>query len=247
MKRYYMIFMILLLSNTVLYAQTVSLNYRATFGIFGTVGMIKNRVEQNGDRYRIETTVELVGMAKMIMGGQTEHYLSRGHTENGLMVTDYYRMVSRKKSKVVTKEYIIDHQAHKVTKKYKRVKHGKIERETTQQLDFYAKDDLLTLYFNMDKHIRDHQGAHSFMLKAVGLEKQKGLVRITVASPSEVPSYRKDLGESAAWYAKALIVQKNFRKKKGDILLSVEKDGFIKKAVIKDILLYGDAKLERIK
>jgi len=247
MRKYYMFFAILLLTNTISYAKTVSLNYRATFGIFGTVGMIKNRVEQNGDRYKIETTVTLVGMAKMIMGGQTEHYISKGHMENGLMVTDYYQMVSRKKSKVVTKTYVVDHQAHQVTKTYKRVKHGKVERETTQQLSFYAKDDLLTLYFNMDQHIRDHKGEHSFLLKAVGLEKQKGLVRITVASPSEVPSYRKDLGESADWYAKALIVQKNFRKKKGDILLSVEKDGFIKKAVIKDILLYGDAKLERVK
>jgi hypothetical protein len=169
MRKYVITCIVPLLFHTVAYAQTYSLNYRATFGIFGTVGMIRNRLELKGNRYQIDTTVTLAGMAKMIMGGQTEHYLSRGHMENGLMVTDYYKMVSRKKSKTVTKEYIVDHQAHRVTKKYKRVKHGKVERDTVQQLDFYAKDDLLTLYFNMDKHIRNHPKAHHFMLKAVGL------------------------------------------------------------------------------
>ena len=77
------------------------------------------------------------------------------------------------------------------------------------------------------------------------MEKQKGLVKITIAQGKEIARYKKDLGKSADWYAKALIVQKNFRKKKGDILLSVDKDGYIKKAVLKDVLMYGDAKLIR--
>ena len=233
--------------QTVLFAGVKEIDYRGTFGIFGTVGTIKNRIERKEKSYRIETTVTLAGMAKMLLGGQTERYLSKGHIENGLMVTDYYRMVSRKKGKVTTKEYIIDHRSHSVVKRYKREKGGKVLKSYTKKLDFYAKDDLLTLYFNMDRHIRDHQGQHRFRLKAVGLEKQKGIVQITVATPKEVPAYKEDLGKSASWYAKALIVQKNFRKKKGDILLSADTDGYIRKAVIKDILLYGDAQLERVK
>jgi len=61
--------------------------------------------------------------------------------------------------------------------------------DTKKRFSFYAKDDLLTLYFNLGHALR--------------------------------------------------------KKKKGDILLSVDKDGYIKKSVIKDILLYGDAKLIR--
>jgi len=247
MQKYKIVWIIFILMHSLLYAKVDHVNYKGTFGIFGTVGIIKNRVEKKSNTYRIETTVTLAGMAKMLLGGQTEHYISKGHMENGFMVTDYYEMVSRKKGKVVTKSYTVNHKQKYVTKKYKKVKNGKIVKERTEKLPFYAKDDLLTLYFNMDRHIKTHKGKHSFMLKAVGLEKQKGLVKITVASPSDISSYKKDLGKSADWYAKALIVQKNFRKKKGDILLSVDKDGYIKKAVIKDILLYGDAKLDRIK
>jgi hypothetical protein len=84
-----------------------------------------------------------------------------------------------------------------------------------------------------------------YQFKAVGLEKQKGLVQVTVPKESEIKPYIKDLNLSADWYAKAEIVQQNFKGNKGDILLSVDTDGFIKKAVIKDIMMYGDAKLIR--
>ena len=237
--------MVFIILSTFSEAKEIQVNYKATFGIFGTVGNIYNTLKQNKKSYQIDTTVKLAGLAKMIMGGQTEHYVSKGHMEKGKMVSDFYQMVSKTKHKKVSKEYHIDHKHKFVTKRYRKWKDGKLVEDTKKRLIFYAKDDLLTLYFNMDKHIT--QKGKVYKIKAVGLEKQKGIVKITVPTDAKAASYKKDLGKSADWYAKALIVQKNFRKKKGDILLSVDKDRFIKKAVIKDILLYGDAKLIRTK
>jgi len=247
MKKYVKYLLVALWMVTLLGANDKTINYKATFGIFGKVGHIANHIHTNGNHYQIDTTVTLAGMAKMIMGGQVEHYTSKGHIENGLMVTDSYEMVSTKGSKRTIKAYRIDHQKRRVIKEYTKIKNGKVVKHYRKDLHFYAKDDLLTLYFNMDKHIKNHADAHRFTLKAVGLEKQKGLVEITVAKGKEIQAYKKDLGRSANWYAKAQIVQKNFRKKKGDILLSVDSDGYIKNAVIKDILMYGDAKLTRTK
>lgn len=237
--------MILVSLTVVLSAQTEEIDYKATFGIFGTVGTIKNKVLKENKIYQIETTVRLAGLAKMIMGGQVEHYLSKGHMENGLMVSDYYRMEQTKKHQKKLKEYTINHEKHYVTKRYRKWKKGKLLKDIQQRLKFYAKDDLLTLYFNMDTAL--NKKGEKYIFKAVGLEKQEGLVHITVPNAKEEAPYKKDLGVTADWYAKALIHQKNFRRKKGDILLSVDSDGFIKKAVIKDILMYGDAKLVRIK
>jgi len=225
-------------------AEVTQLNYKATFGIFGTVGTIKNKLTQNKKTYQIDTTVKLAGLAKMLMGGQTERYVSKGHMEDGLMVSDMYKMISEKKDKVTSKVYRIDHKRKYVTKRYRKWLKGKLVEDTTKRLSFYAKDDLLTLYFNLGHAIK--QKGKKYIFKAVGLEKQKGTVQITVPSDANNASYKKDLGTGAVLYAKALIVQKNFRKKKGDILLAVAKDGFIQKSVIKDILLYGDAKLIRI-
>lgn len=226
-------------------AQVTQLNYRATFGIFGTVGTINNTLTQNHKTYEIDTTVTLAGLAKILLSGQSEHYVSKGHMEKGLMVSDLYQMISRKKNKTVSKEYDIDHKQKYVTKRVRTWRKGKLVEDRTEKLKFYAKDDLLTLYFNLGAAVK--KKGKTYMFNAVGLEKQNGKVQITVPEDAQAEAYKKDLGQGASLYAKALIHQKNFRKKKGDILLAVDKDGFIHKSVIKDILFYGDAELTRVK
>jgi len=227
-------------------AKVTKINYKATFGIFGRVGMIKNILTQNTKHYTIDTKLSLLGLARVILGNQGGHYISKGHFENGLMVSDLYQSIERLKGEVVSKEYWINHKQKYVIKKYKKWVKGKLVTNTSQRLKFYAKDDLLSFYFNMNKHIKSFykkRNKHTFLV--VGLEKQKGKVNITVANKFQRKSYEEDLGSTANWYAKAFIYQKNFRKKKGDVLLSVSKDGYIKSSVIKDILLYGDARLDR--
>jgi len=243
-QKIFILSIVFLLSQVTLYAKVSHINYKATFGIFGTVGTIKNRLTENEKTYKIETTVKLVGMAKSLLGGQKEEYISKGHMHEGMMVSDYYSMRSIKKQQTKLKEYVINHQKKQVQKRYRKWVKGTLVRDETSYLNFYAKDDLLTLYFNMNKAIT--QKGMTYTMKAVGLEKQKGMVKVTVPKSNQTASYKKDLGISANWYAKARIVQKNFRKNSGDILLSVENDGFIKKAVIKDILMFGDATLLRI-
>ncbi len=228
-------------------AKVTQLDYRATFGIFGTVGTIKNRLTQNAETYEINTKVRLAGLAKVLMGGQTEHYLSKGHMKDGLMVSDFYQMTSEKRDKKVVKEYRIDHDKKSVTKRVRKWKKERLVEDHTERLKFYAEDDLLTLYFNLGNAVKEKQKGKTYLFKSVGLEKQKGEVQITVPDEGQVAAYKKDLGQDGKIYAKAFIHQKNFRKKKGDILLSVAEDGFIHRSVIKDILLYGDAKLTRIR
>jgi hypothetical protein len=244
-RRIFIVCVLFLLLGSAVSAEVTQLNYKATFGIFGTVGTIENTLTQKGKTYEIDSTVELAGLAKVLLSGQTERYVSKGHMENGLMVSDFYQMITKKKDKVVSKEYHIDHKKKYVIKRHRKWLNGKLDKDSTEKLTFYAKDDLLTLYFNLGTAVDKKRGTHLF--HAVGLEKQNGKVEITVPDDTEVAAYKKDLGEGASLYAKALIHQKNFRKKKGDILLAVGEDRFIYRSVIKDILFYGDAQLIRVK
>ncbi len=237
MKKTFLIGFILIAINNMAFATVDYVNYQATFGLFGTVGTIKT--------YEIESRVEFAGLAKLLMRGQVEDYVSKGHMINGLMVSDTYVMTSTKKDKIVKKEYHINHNTKSVTKRVRKWKDGKLVKDKKETLDFYAKDDLLTLYFNLGTAVTNKGKKYHF--KAVGLEKQQGKVQITVPSKVQQTSYVKDLGEGASLYAKALIVQRNFKNKKGDILLSLAKDGYIQNTVIKDVLLYGDAKIKRLK
>lgn len=228
-------------------AKVTQLDYSATFGIFGTVGTIENRLIQHDKTYQIDTKVTLAGLAKVLMGGQTEHYVSKGHIKDGLMVSDFYQMTSKKRDKKVIKEYHIDHEKKCVTKRVRKWRKGTLVDDRTETLKFYAENDLLTLYFNMGNAVKQKPKGKTYLFKSVGLEKQNGEVLITVPNEVQVAEYKKDLGQDGSIYVKAFIHQKNFRKKKGDILLSIAQDGFINRSVIKDILFYGDAKLTRIK
>ncbi len=245
LRRFFIAGSLFLLLGSFASAKVTQLNYTATFGIFGTVGTIKNKLTQNRKTYQIETTVVVEGLAKVLMRDPTERYISKGHMENGLMVSDSYQMISMKRDKKVSKMYHINHKGKYVTKRYRKWRKGNLIEDRTEKLKFYAKDDLLTLYFNLGTAVK--QKGKKYIFHAVGLEKQDGKVEITAPSDDQAAPYIKDLGTGAMIYAKALIHQKNFRKKKGDILLGVAKDGFIYKSVIKDILFYGDAVLKRIK
>jgi len=242
-KRVLIVMILCVSTSSMVSAETTYLNYKAKFGIFGTVGTIKNVLTKKAKTYTINTKVKLAGLAKILMGGQVEEYISKGHMENGLMISDKYTMTSTKKGKIVKKEYTINHLKKYVTRRYRKWKDGTLVKEENNRLKFYAKDDLLTLYFNLGNAVKQKGKIYTF--KAVGLEKQQGIVQITVPSDAQDTPYKKDLGSGAKFYAKALIHQKNFRKKKGDILLAIGNDGYIEKSVIKDVLMYGDAKLIR--
>jgi len=242
-KRILTIGSLLVFINVNAFAKVTHLNYEATFGILGSIGTIKNRLTKHRKTYEIDTTVRLTGLAKMLMGEQIEHYVSKGHIKNGLMISHTYKMVIKNKDSVTSRLYVVHHKGRYVTKRYQKWVKGKLVEDKKTRLSFYAKDDLLTLYFNIGHAIK--KKGRKYIFKAVGLEKQNGKVLITVPSDTDNASYEKDLGKGASLYAKALIVQKNFKNKKGDILLAVEKDGFIKKSVIKDVLFYGDVRLVR--
>lgn len=245
MKKTFLIGFIFIVIHTMAFAKVDLVNYQATFGLFGTVGTIKNKITKNPKTYEIESRVEFAGLAKLLMRGQVEHYVSKGSMINGLMVSDTYMMTSTKKDKIVKKEYHINHETKNVIKRVRKWKNGKLVKDKKETLNFYAKDDLLTLYFNLGTAVTNKGKKYHF--KAVGLEKQQGKVQITVPNKAQQALYVKDLGQGASLYAKALIVQRNFKNKKGDILLSLAKDGYIQNTVIKDVVLYGDARIKRLK
>ena len=228
-------------------AQVTKIDYVGTFGVFGKVAMLKTKMTKKSSRYELVTDLEVHGIAKLILDNHEEQHISKGHVVNGLMVSDDYTIKQNRGSKKVLKEYTFDHKQKKVTKRVRKWQKGKLVKDKKETLKFYARDDLLTLYFNLNNAIKDKKKGKSYLFRSAGLEKQDGKAYITIPDSTKLPVYKKDLGTTALRYAKILIHQRNFRKKKGDILLSVAKDGFIEKAVIKDVLLYGDARIERVR
>ena len=238
---------LIVLLNTVSTAQTIKANYDVSYGIFGKIGTAKALLNKDTKKYSIDIHLEATGLAKVLSGGRKERHISKGHMEHGLMVSDLYQVIKSDGDTVVNKEYWIDHKRKKVIKKRQKFKQGKLVSNKKSVLDFYAKDDLLTLYFNLDSAIKEKHKPKTYSFKAVGAEKQKGKVTVIIPEKNDLPKYLKALGNDSAWYATAIIHQKIFSSQEGRLLLGVAEDGITNQAVLKDVIFFGDIKGVRVK
>ncbi len=236
-----------LLSNNFSQAETIKADYKVEFGIIGEIGIANAVLTRDESTYEIKVKLKSTGLAKTLSRGRTEEHISKGHIENGMMVADYYQVTKSYGSRMSNKLYTINHKDKSVTKSYKAWKNGKLTKENNTQLDFYSKDDLLTLYFNLDKKVVDKKEPKEYTFQAVGAEKQGGEVEVAIPKSSQLEEYKELLGEeSDSWYAKAIVHQNIFSSDKGELLLKIGVDGVTQKAVLKDLILFGDIRAERI-
>ncbi len=227
-------------------AKTIEVNYKVEFGIMGEIGVAHAKLTKNSTIYEIDIKLETMGMTKVLSGDRREEHISKGHIENGLLVSDMYQIIKSHGSKASNRIYTIDHKLKKVIRKDKKWKRGKLYKDKTKVMKYYSKDDLLTLYFNLNKYIEDKNVSEDYHFSAVGAEIQKGFVDIHIPKPSEMEEYRELLGDDGAWYARAIVHQKIFSSSKGELFLSIGDDGIAKKAVLKDLILFGDIRAFRI-
>ncbi len=242
------IFLVLtLLLGVTLNAETIKADYKVEFGIIGEIGIANAVLTRDENSYEIDVQLKATGLAKTLSGGRTEHHISKGHIENGLMVSDLYQVIKSHGSKTSNKVYTIDHKNKTVTKKYKSWKNGKVKSESTEKLKFYSKDDLLTLYFNLNKKIDRTKENKHYTFLAVGAEKQDGKAEIYIPKKSEYSEYKKMLGENNnSWYAQAIIHQNIFSSDKGELMLRIGDDGVTQKAVLKDLIFFGDVRATKL-
>ena len=244
------IFIILIISvytTSSVYAKHIEANYEVSYGILGKIGVAKATLITKDKHYTITVELATTGLAKLLSASRKEKHISKGHIENGLLVSDLYQVIKSHGDTVVSKEYWIDHVKKSVTKKYIKYQNGLVVTRRTQKLTYYARNDLLTLYFNLKTAIHDKTKAATYTFGAIGAERQKGKVTVIVPSKDKRTAYQKLLGDDASWYATAIIYQKVFSSKEGRLMLAIAKDGITDKAVLKDVIFFGDIRAARMK
>ena len=259
-------FAILILCASALFGETISAKYEISFGVFSAVGSANTRLVRQGDRYEIVMDAVAQGVAGSLSGQRRESFRSKGRIVAGLLMPDLYvHEVSRKKGKTTKNErktYAFDY-ARK-TIKFQKFKgtDGELQLVSDEILPYFATNDLLSLFFNFSKI--PHSG-DKFFVRAAGAKSADGRIDIEKPRGSAAANIASELGvappsdanatssapasakpgehgtdkQAAAIYV-VFINQPIFSSSRGELHLSLNERDYADRAVLKDVLLFGD-------
>ncbi len=200
-----------------IYAKQTVLKYDVSFGIFSDIGTITSYFDKSASTYKIKAIVATSGLASSLSGGLVEQYESVGNIIDGKLVPTKYVKSAKTKSKHKIRTYTFDH-INKVVY-YQRSGKEKVKYK------FYTKEDVLTLFINSSETIRNSPAGKLLKFKAVGSSKNDGLITVQKRADGKF----------------AIVINQDiFNSKKGELVVDIQSSGIWKKAVLKDVMMYGD-------
>ncbi len=249
---------VLLIGLTMLMADNA--HYEVYFSIFGKIGEVKMERHIDTDNYFISLNAKTVGTAASLSNNRAECYMSQGKIVNGIMQPDVLVKERKSDNKVRYKIYRFNHEN-------KTVHFETIAEETVHErsfdimsmkfvtdektvfshneapYDYYAKDDIVSLYFNSGYYLRDMLENESKELRAVGIngKKRKGGVIIITKLES---MYSSDaLSENSFAIT---IDEEIFKEGGGTLYITQDVDIFPHTAEMKNIVFFGNVEGKRI-
>jgi len=230
----------ILLFLSFLNAKTIIASYKVSFGIFGRIGTADAVLKIDKDnRYKISIEAKAKGLAKVLSGGRVERYESEGKVIDGVLVPDKYLGITKTNSKRREKLYLFDHKNKKITMIKFTTRDGKTTK-SSEYLKYYAKNDILSLFFNIKYFLNDFDFKGKKVLYAVGANKKDGRVDIIAPTGKELEKLKQDIGRKNGHFLIVFINQKIFASKRGELFLDINDEGIALKAVLKDVILFGD-------
>ncbi|SFP05771.1 DUF3108 domain-containing protein [Hydrogenimonas thermophila] len=230
----------LIILVSILQAETIDAKYKIEYGIFGKMGESEARLVKKDGHYKIKMIAYATGLAKVLSGGRVEVYESEGTImPDGTLRPDVFRKDISRKGKKRIKIYTFNRKDKKIEYKEERFRDGKLESESSGILPYFAENDIISLYFNVKTILKNCQKPFDKMLKAVGAQKNSGNVRVSTVVGDDIKKVKDLLGE-ASCYLKVTVYQKLFGSKGGELYLGLRPDFVVKKAVLKDVIMFGD-------
>ena len=239
---------ILLLSS--FYAKEARVNYSVKFGIIGEVAKADAVLTTSDNRYTLEATVQVTGMiAKAVTDNLKERHISKGYIRNGKLVTDTYRMIKSYGEYNSDTTYRLDHKKKRLYRHDIKWKKGVKVLDKNRRLPYYGRSDMMTLFLNLPTLVKSYKNPSLLQFKVVGADKKNGRVDLRMTTPKALPKMRKLLGEEKKeeWFATLIMHRELYQSKQGELEIKMRNDGILQKAVLKDLVFFGDLRIELIK
>ncbi len=235
MKRF--IALLFIFTNCILFAKTIEANYSISYGSFLDLGIAHTKLTYNKSDYEIMIEAKTTGIAKILTNNRIEIYKSVGSFIDNKFIPKKFVKIKKNNNSSRMKEYTFDYKNKKILVKttnegIKKSVNNELKfedktfyNEHKDELDFFTKNDLLSLFFNLKELIEFKEGK-SYSFSAVGANKIDGKINLFI------PSKEKKLI--------VYINQKIFGSEKGELLLSLNNEGFCSIAILKDVVFFGD-------
>jgi len=233
---------------TSLFSSDISAKYKVSFGIFGEVGVAKTSLHVKNNKYKIDVHAKTTGLVNILSGEREEWFTSNGYVDkNGVLVPLVYqktvqRYANRNGETILKKDikkYIFLHDAKKVELEQTKIR-GNEKFFLKKDGDYYAANDLLSLFFNFKKMLPSLKVVSDSKFYAVGANKTDGRIDVK-------PLYVKDeFNWKDGHLMRVIINDKIFASKKGELLINLRDDGLCQQAILKDVILFGDIRGEMI-
>lgn len=221
-----------------LFALSINAKYKVSFGLFGKVGVSEAYLEKNATDYHIKVTAKATGLSAKLSRHREEVYESFGKVEEGKLVPHKFIKIRKNSKKTDIKEHLFNYKEKIVS-----IKRTSIENGETQinydKLPFFAQNDILTLFFNLKYYLKDLKTDTQMILYAVGANKKDGHVNIYTPKGNEHNKIKRLL-EANDHLLVVIINQKIFSSQRGELYLNLDDDGICTKAVLKDVIFFGD-------
>jgi hypothetical protein len=229
---------LILFSISSIYAVSIDTKYDVRFGLFGRVGEVKATLDKNATNYKIKMVAKSKGLAKWISGGRAETYESMGKIdENGNFLPLQYSSTKKDKKRHYTKIYFFEYDIQTIS--MLRIDH-KTGTKTKKKLDYFAKNDILTLFFNAGKYIQKNKNRSKFSFKVASSKNENKEVEIAIPKGKKLARAKKLLKTNIDNILLVNINQKIFSSSKGELIIVLAKDGLCQKATLKDVSFFGD-------
>jgi len=219
--------------------KSISADYEVSYGVIGVVGLAHADLTIEDGTYKVRIKAEGKGMTKFLSRGREEVYESTGIIKNGKFVPNLFVKNRAWGSKEERKRYFFNHDKKEVIIVKTNVDGNKVT-ESREKLAYYADNDILTLFFNLDYLIgEDLAPQKKVTLYAVGANGKDG--HLTVEMPQ---GKQKDEIKSLLQRDINLLIvvlnQKLFYSKKGELFVNITDDGICDRVIVKDVVMYGD-------
>ena len=242
-----------LLFVTSIYAEMKSVDYRIEFGIVGEVGRVHTEYTSTAKSYMIDTHVKAVGtLAKTVTRNLKEEHICKGIIRKGKRIATSYEMKKTFGEYKTNTLYMVNHKTKKLTKEFSewtKNEHGKykLSYHYKDRLGYVSDDDMVTLFLNLSYKIKDKFTPKHYTFRAIGADIKRGIVDINIPTKKEAKQMQKLLGKPnrGEWLMNFVMHRKLYGSKKGELMVRMGKDSTIEKAVLKDLLFFGDVRIIR--